>query len=412
MRTTPNDNDSQPRRRRAAGTDATAARPPPRRGAGKRSGSLLRHFAEASDAVFWLADLDAGRLLYVGPRFEALWGDTTQALLEDPACWNRAVLRPHAAQLPQPFFADDPTQGDSEREYRIRGRDGNVRWIRDRRFVLRSDSAGAHCIGGIAEDVTEHRERDARRAELLQREKESTQLLLRERDARAQAEHAAQAKDEFLSVVTHELRSPLNAIRGWSHVLRHSGGLLAPQIKALDAIDRNTQAQAHLVDDLLDSQRILCGKLELEISRVPLAALIEEAMETVRPAAQLKRLRLEASHDASIDMINVDPDRLRQAMVKLLSNAVKFTPEDGIVTVRSRRAGESLAIDVQDTGVVNVTMTLTAPGCPAAGSLPLEVEDKARDVSGVTDVKVDVVWDPPWTMDLMSDEAKLELGLL
>jgi signal transduction histidine kinase/ActR/RegA family two-component response regulator len=226
------------------------------------------------------------------------------------------------------------------REYRIRTAHG-LRWIRDRRFHLRDEAAGSTRIGGIAEDVTERK----------QHELEGEQLLQRERDARAEAETAAHVKDEFLAVVTHELRSPLNAIRGWAHVLRHSGHLGAPQLKALDAIDRNTQAQAHLVDDLLDSQRILCGKLQLDIGRVPLHALVDEATESVRPAAQMKRLRLEVAHDPAIGFIMADADRLRQALAKLLANAVKFTPEDGIVSVRSRRDEHGLAIEVQDTGV-------------------------------------------------------------
>jgi len=180
---------------------------------------------------------------------------------------------------------------------------------------------------------------------------EIEQLLRLERKARTKAEAAALAKDEFLAIVTHELRSPLNAIRGWSHVLRHSGELLPVQLRALDAIDRNTQMQAHLVDDLLDSQRILCGKLELDLGWVPIEAIIEEAMESVRPAAQVKRIRLEASHDPSIGMVRIDADRLRQALVKLVTNAVKFTPEDGIVQVRSVRLPKGLAIEVEDTGV-------------------------------------------------------------
>lgn len=183
------------------------------------------------------------------------------------------------------------------------------------------------------------------------RQVEIERLLQLERKARAQAEAAAQAKDEFLAVVTHELRSPLNAIRGWSHVLRHSGELLPGQLKALDAIDRNTQAQAHLVDDLLDSQRILCGKLELDLGQAPLEAIIEEAMDSVRPVALLKRIRLEITHDPSVGVVRVDAERLQQSLVKLVSNAVKFTPEDGIVKVRSVRVCSGLAIEVQDTGV-------------------------------------------------------------
>ena len=303
--------------------------------------SHFRRFAESSDDVFWLADPDCGRLLYVSPRFEALWGIGTGSLLREPSRWNDAVHEDDAAQLPEPFFADDRAHDDSVREYRIRSRSGELRWIRDRRFRVLGADGDSPRIGGIAEDVTERKRREIECAELLRRE----------RQARSDAEAAALAKDEFLAVVTHELRSPLNAIRGWAHVLRHSGELQAAQIRALDAIDRNTHAQANLVDDLLDSQRILCGKLELERARVQLAAVVEEAAEAVRPAAQAKRIRLELSHDPMLGLVHVDPDRLRQALLKLLSNAVKFTPDDGIVSVCGRRHADGFAIDVQDTGV-------------------------------------------------------------
>lgn len=177
------------------------------------------------------------------------------------------------------------------------------------------------------------------------------ELLRTEREARAKAEAATAAKDEFLAVVTHELRSPLNAIRGWSHVLRHSGTLGPVQLKALDAIDRNTQAQANLVDDLLDSQRIVCGNLKLDVGRVHLPGLVDEAIEEVQPAAQAKRIRISAEHEPALAMVMADPQRLKQAVTKLLSNAVKFTPEDGLVTVTTGRDEQGIRIAVQDTGL-------------------------------------------------------------
>ena len=344
--TNPPNDPTPPRasRRRTSAKQVEEGAPgkPARRAGSARLGDLpFQRFAESSDDVFWMADLSAGTLLYVSPRVQALWGVDADSLLRDPSRWNKAVLPQDVRRLPLPFFADEPQGNETVREYRIRAPDGQVRWIRDRRFPLRDGEGGTLFLGGIAEDVTERK----------QREVESAKLLQRERDSRAQAELATQSKDEFLAVVTHELRSPLNAIRGWSHVLRHGGALVPPQIKALDAIDRNTLAQAHLVDDLLDSQRILCGKLELDVGHVPLAVLIEEAVEIVHPAAQAKRIRLDLSHDPSLNVVAVDPDRMRQALAKLLSNAVKFTPEDGIVSVRTRRAAHMLAIDVQDTGV-------------------------------------------------------------
>lgn len=189
------------------------------------------------------------------------------------------------------------------------------------------------------------------REEPRQRDIERDELLERERSARADAEALAASKDEFLAVVTHELRSPLHAIRGWAHVLRKSGELNDAQVKALDAIDRNTLAQSHMVDDLLDSQRVVFGELQLNINRVPLATLIGEAVDAVQPMAQTKRIRLELSHDPDIDAVAVDVDRLRQALVKLLLNAIKFTPDEGVVQVSSRRHGDSIEIDVRDSGI-------------------------------------------------------------
>jgi PAS domain S-box-containing protein len=330
----------EPRRRSTGGRDS-ASRTPRRRAGKALVEAHFQRFAESSGDVLWLADLTRQCLLYASPRFEQWWGVRTERLLEDPAHWNRAVLPEDAAGLPVPFFAADSTNGETVREYRIRDASGQIRWIRDRRFHMVDDEDKTVRVGGIAEDVTERKRRELADAE----------LLAREREARAEAEAAGQAKDEFVAVVTHELRSPLNAIRGWAHVLRHSGMLNATQMKALAAIDRNTQAQAHLVDDLLDSQRILCGKLELDLQRVPLPNVLAEALESVQPSAEAKRIRVEVSHDPALGVVRADPDRLRQALVKLLSNAVKFTPEDGIVSLRSERRPHGLAIRVSDTGI-------------------------------------------------------------
>jgi PAS domain S-box-containing protein len=343
MRSDTEDTELRDRRRRTSARDAgSSGKAGSRQSESRRAlEANFQRFAESSDDVFWLADLTHQCLLYVSPRFEQLWGVRADRLMSDPAQWNRAVLASDAKRLPMPFFADDPTHGEMVREYRITARSGETRWIRDRRFCLNDTTGRTVRIGGIAEDVTERK----------QREIDNEELLGREREARAQAEAAASSRDEFLAVVTHELRSPLNAIRGWAHVLRHSGMLNATQVKALDAIDRNTQAQAHLVDDLLDSQRIVCGKLQLEMQRAPLAGVLDEAVEALRPSADMKRIRLEVSHDPAVGIVRADGERLRQAVVKLLSNAIKFTPEDGIVTLRSRFGPDALRSEVKDTGV-------------------------------------------------------------
>jgi PAS domain S-box-containing protein len=304
----------------------------------------FHQFAQSSDDVFWFADLARDELLYVSPAFERLWGTSPAALQADPAAWRQAVEAADQAQLPAPFYRSAPDAQGHEpvREYRLHRPDGSVLWIRDRRFHLQAADGRVLRIGGIAEDITERKLRDLEREE----------LLARERAARSEAEALASAKDEFLAVVSHELRSPLNAIRGWAHVLRKTLDLTPALQRPLDAIDRNVAAQARMVDDLLDTQRLLRGKVALDKRLVPLPGLIDQAVETFRPMAVDKQLRLQVEHAADVQMIDVDPERLRQVLVNLLSNAVKFTPPQGHVLVRTLRRGpDRIAIEIADSGV-------------------------------------------------------------
>lgn len=304
----------------------------------------FRQFAQSSDDVFWFADADTQQLLYVSPAFDRLWGLSAQALKADPSLWTRPMLAEDCKLLPLPFYASrsDATGHEPVREYRLRRADGSLVWIRDRRFPLQVERGRVLRIGGIAEDITERKLRDLEREE----------LLARERAARSEAEALASAKDEFLAVVSHELRSPLNAIRGWAHVLRKTANLPPDQMRPLDAIDRNVAAQARMVDDLLDTQRLLRGRVKLEVQRVALAPLVEQACEPFRALAEAKQVALTVAHAADVPEIDADGERLRQALVNLLSNAVKFTPAGGAVQVRCVRvAHDRVAIEVIDTGV-------------------------------------------------------------
>lgn len=301
----------------------------------------FQRFTESSDDVFWLADLGTKQLLYVNSRFEHFWGIGSDALLKDASLWGQAVIDADAHLLPAPFFADTADTENTVREYRILDTQGQCHWIRDRRFYVRDAHDKALRVGGIAEDITERKQVELEREQVLQRE----QL------ARKDAEALASSKDEFLAVVTHELRSPLNAMRGWAHVLRRAGSLNALQEKALDAIDRNTQAQARLVDDLLDSQRMLCGTLELQWGLAKLPTLVDDAVAAMHDRAAAKRITLEVSHDERIDTVSADVNRLQQAVSNLLSNAIKFSPEDGVVKVRTLRRQNALVIEVKDSGI-------------------------------------------------------------
>jgi PAS domain S-box-containing protein len=179
---------------------------------------------------------------------------------------------------------------------------------------------------------------------------EQARLYEVERQARRQAEDANRMKDEFLALVSHELRSPLNAILGYASLLR-CGGLDAQEAgRAAEVIERSGKAQAQLIDDLLDTARIISGKLRLDLGPVDLVSVIEEAVQTVRPAADAKNIALRATLPAEIGQITGDPARLQQVVWNLLSNAVKFTPKGGHVEARLERVDPHICITVSDTG--------------------------------------------------------------
>ena len=175
------------------------------------------------------------------------------------------------------------------------------------------------------------------------------QALASERIARRDAEAANRMKDDFLATVSHELRTPLNAMLGWAATLnRHSVDEETAR-QAVQAIERNGQAQARIVDDILDFSGIVQGRLKIRPQPVALAAIVREAIDTVRLSAAAKAIIVETSLDADA-VVPGDPDRLRQVAWNLLSNAVKFTPAGGLIHVRLVRAGAGAQLEVQDTG--------------------------------------------------------------
>jgi PAS domain S-box-containing protein len=200
----------------------------------------------------------------------------------------------------------------------------------------------------VIEDVTE---RVTREAELQAQVDARTQALAREKATREEAEEANRLKDEFLATVSHELRTPLTAILGWSNML------LAGRLKgeahdhALEIIHRNAQSQNQLISDLLDVSRIISGKLRLDLRTVELPAIIEAAVEATRPAAEAKGVRLTTELDPHAGPINGDADRLQQVVWNLLTNAIKFTPEEGEVLVKLESADSRVQITVQDSGI-------------------------------------------------------------
>jgi signal transduction histidine kinase/CheY-like chemotaxis protein len=180
---------------------------------------------------------------------------------------------------------------------------------------------------------------------------ERQSLLVREREARSQAESISAMKDEFLATLSHELRTPLNAILGWAEMLRRGVKDEATLQRGLETIERNARAQAQLIEDLLDMSRIISGKVRLQVEPIEPLTFIEAALETVRPAALAKNIELTRMLAPDAGTITGDPNRLQQVMWNLLSNAVKFTPPGGSVRVALERGSGEIAIRVSDSGI-------------------------------------------------------------
>ncbi len=195
-------------------------------------------------------------------------------------------------------------------------------------------------------DATDRRQYER---ELLLARRVADEARETERFAREQAERASRAKDDFLALVSHELRSPLSAILGWTQVLRRTGNDAGKLAQGLDVIERNTKAQSRLVEDLLDMSRMVAGKLRMDVQDVPLAEVIEAALETVEPAAAARHVRLQRILDSTA-RVSGDAGRLQQVFWNLLSNAIKFTPADGFVRVVMQRVNSHMQVSVIDSG--------------------------------------------------------------
>ncbi len=230
--------------------------------------------------------------------------------------------------------------GNYDVEYRTLGiQDGMERWIAAKGQAYFDAAGNPRRFIGTVLDITERKQAEAQRERLLEREQA----------AREAAERANRIKDEFLAILSHELRSPLNPILGWSRLLQTRKFDEAKTAEALATIERNARLQTELIDDLLDVAKILRGKLSLNMASVNLSVVIESAIDTVKTAAVAKSIRLHPVLP-NIGQVSGDAVRLQQIIWNLLSNAIKFTPDGGRVDIQFQRVGDRAEITVRDTG--------------------------------------------------------------
>ncbi len=296
----------------------------------RESRDRFEGLANAAPVLVWMAGADEGCTYFNRAWLEftgrALDRELGEGWLDGVHPEDRARRR---ASYATAFVAGQPF----EVEYRLRRADGAYRWFLDRGVPRRASSGRVIGYIGSCTDITDQRE-----------------ALAAATTAREVAEAASRAKDAFLATVSHELRTPLAPILTWVRMLR--GGELSDEQRArgLEVIERNARLQGQLVEDLLDVARIVEGKLRLQVRPVALGTVVHNAVETVRPAAEAKDIRLQVVVDTTIPPIPGDADRLQQVVWNLLSNAVKFTPRGGRVHVVLERVNSHLEIAVGDTG--------------------------------------------------------------
>ena len=281
----------------------------------------------AEDTIWWSQELYS--IYGLDPASFTLTYDAYLNLIhpEDRAYAREVVSS--ALQAKRPFTF----------QHRILRPDGSERIVLGQGDVSLDPSGRPIRMAGTSQDITEHK--------VTENEREA---LAREHMRRMEAEEANRLKDEFLAILSHELRTPLNAMAGWASLLKEGKLDAAMTARAVETIDRNVKIQGHLISDILDISRMTSGRLELKKEPVQVASVVDGALDTMRPAAEARKVALERDVDNLSGPVVGDPDRLQQIVWNLLSNAIKFAPEKGQVTVRITQAGSSARILVEDDG--------------------------------------------------------------
>ena len=284
----------------------------------------------------------SGRYTYTNPRYQAICCLTLAESLEKG--WQECVHSEDRERAIASWSAYTCSGGEYSQEFRFSVADGGDRWIHVRSAQMLS--AQGELLGhvGTLEDITARKQAESAHT-----------LAIQEQAARQEAEAANRMKDEFIAVLSHELRTPLNSMLGWSRLLRSKKLDESITARALETIERSATVQAQLIDDILDISRIIRGKLRLSCCPVNLVSVIEATMNAVSPQAAAKAIQLNLVLDGSVGQVWGDPARLQQIVTNLLTNAIKFTPENGKVEVKlsipNSHSPTYAQIQVIDTGI-------------------------------------------------------------
>lgn len=297
----------------------------------------FRNMADNAPFMVWVTD-PTGYCTYLSQSWYNFTGQTPEASLG--LGWLEMTHPEDREQAERIFLEANARREAFQIEYRLRRHDGEYIWAIDAASPWWGiDGRFKGYIGSVI-DITDRK----------RTEQEREQLLALEQTALAEAQSANRIKDEFLAVLSHELRSPLNPILGWTKLLQMGGLDATTTAQALSTIERNAKLQSSLIEDLLDVSKILQGKLSLTISPVNLATAVQAAIETVQLAAEAKSIQMDIILAADGVQVLGDLTRLQQMVWNLLSNAIKFTPTGGQVSVKLEQIGREARITVSDTG--------------------------------------------------------------
>jgi signal transduction histidine kinase/CheY-like chemotaxis protein len=288
---------------------------------------LARQLAVDADALVW-----SGPCVGDPDYFNRRWS----AYAEHRSGWRDAIHPGDVAKCDKALGWAVHERGSTDIEARLRRAGGEYRWHRVR---FATASPGSRWFA-TAIDIHDVRTAAAERSD----------LLARERAARADAERANRLKDQFLAALSHELRAPLTAMLLWEGILRNDSADAELRSKALDAIQHSAQVQSRVVGDLLDVSRAVAGKLHVDLRPIEIEPLVRGALDAIEPTALAKQVVLARRGTLDGGVILGDAVRLRQVLVNLLANAVRFTDPGGRVTVGVARRGRAIAIEVEDNG--------------------------------------------------------------
>ncbi|HQU85304.1 MAG TPA: PAS domain-containing protein [Pyrinomonadaceae bacterium] len=304
----------------------------------KKSQERLQLVLDSSVLGLWYCDLPFDVLSWSDRTKSHFWlSPEATVTIED---FYRIIHPEDRENTRQAIDKSIQERTDYDVEYRtVDGETGRIKWIRALGRGFYDENDNPYRFDGITIDISDEK--------LIQVERE--QLLWSEKNARAEAENANRLKDEFLATLSHELRTPLSSILGWSRMLREMNLPESQREKAIETIERNAKSQAQLIEDILDVSRITSGKLRLNVQPIEVAPIIELVLESVRPAAAAKGIRLQKVLDSD-GMISGDADRLQQIIWNLMSNAIKFTPKGGKVAIKLERIDSHVEVTVTDNG--------------------------------------------------------------